>query len=106
MIIDIPRLVYFQKLLGDYGYIKDASRELGPSGLTSREAYVKAVKEFQRWGNIPQTGIIDTRTHNLMRKPRCGNKDIMDPDRMMTRRRRKRYVVAPSKWEKNDLTFR
>jgi len=54
-------------------------------------------------GNIPDTGVVDTRTLELLKRPRCGMKDEMHT---MYRRRRRRYVVAPTKWEKFDLTYR
>lgn len=61
-------------------------------------------------GNIPETGVIDYRTNELMSKPRCGVKDELDiePIYDLMRHRRKRYVTAPGdpKWEKNDLTYR
>ncbi|XP_053375435.1 matrix metalloproteinase-2-like [Mercenaria mercenaria] len=56
-------------------------------------------------GNIPETGVVDRRTLELIKKPRCGVKDDMGPE-SLTRHRRKRYVTAPSKWEKSGLTYR
>lgn len=93
------------KYLGKFGYLTDASQETGPAGLTSKEVYVSALKRLQRWGHIPETGVIDKRTADLMMKPRCGVRDDVEPS-FLNKRRRKRYVTANSKWEKSDLTFR
>lgn len=71
----------------------------------SKEDYVKALKNLQKWGHIPETGVVDRRTLELLEKPRCGVKDEDNNSRLHFRRK-KRYVTAPSKWEKKDLTFR
>ena len=91
----------FQIYLGDFGYLVDASAEAGPAGLTSKDTYITALKDLQKWGHIPVTGVIDRRTLELMAKPRCGVKDVK-----LRGHRRRRYILAPSKWNKKDLTFR
>lgn len=96
-------LFCFQKYLGSFGYLSDASRETGPAGLTSKDDYVKALRRLQRMGNIPDTGVVDTRTLELLKRPRCGNKDEMPS---LLQRRRRRYVRASTKWDKFDLTYR
>ncbi|WAR03602.1 MMP16-like protein [Mya arenaria] len=96
----------FLTYLGEFGYIHDASREAGPAGLTSKEAYTAAIKRLQRFAHLPETGVVDRRTLELMERPRCGNKDELDETQDSSRRRHKRYVTANSKWEKNDLTYR
>ena len=67
-------------------------------------------------GNIPQTGVPDRRTEELMTRPRCGNTDDFVPDAAIYRDpynqgnelrvRKKRYTVATSKWPRTNLTFR
>ena len=69
----------------------------------SQEALTEAIKQLQRMGNIPQTGVIDVKTKELMTKRRCGVKDDVVSDQG---RRSKRYVMAPSKWDKKTLTYR
>jgi len=85
-----------------FGYVPDYRIET--QNLMSQENFVKALKRLQAWGGLPQTGIIDYRTEQLMMKPRCGVKDRYHED--IGRRRRKRYILATSKWQKIDLTFR
>lgn len=96
------------KYLGQFGYLNDASQEVGPVGLTSKEVFVAAIKRLQRLAHLPQTGVIDRRTFELMNKPRCGVKDenVFDEPSRLTRHRRKRFITAPSKWEKSDITYR
>ncbi|KAK3609338.1 hypothetical protein CHS0354_024880 [Potamilus streckersoni] len=69
----------------------------------SRGNFTNAIKKLQRIGNIPETGVVDHRTIELMQRPRCGNKDFEDDTLGI---RKKRYITAPTKWEKKDLTFR
>ncbi|XP_052229005.1 matrix metalloproteinase-2-like [Dreissena polymorpha] len=101
-----------QGYLGKFGYLADASREVGPVGLTSKDAYVDAIKRLQRFGNITETGVVDRRTIELMNKPRCGVPDesTIPTSYSLTsgfyRTRHRRYVLSPTKWEKNDLTYR
>ncbi|CAF4949386.1 unnamed protein product, partial [Rotaria socialis] len=56
------------EFLHRFGYIKtnDSSLEIAPP----------AVKAFQRFIGLNQTGIIDELTWQKMREPRCGNKDL------------------------------
>lgn len=93
------------KYLGRFGYLTDASQETGPASLTSRETYVQALKRLQRMANIPETGEVDSKTYELLSKPRCGVKDEIGL-LTMKRSRRRRYIVASSKWEKNDITYK
>lgn len=63
----------------------------------------EAIKKLQRMGGITQTGVLDIRTRELMQKPRCGVKDPVGEEEGG---RKKRYVLAPSKWDHTDLTYR
>ncbi|KAK6191523.1 hypothetical protein SNE40_003188 [Patella caerulea] len=83
-----------------FGYLSGASRETG--NLMSMEDMSDQIKRLQRLGQIPQTGVIDRRTQELMQKPRCGNSD----NNITFGHRKKRYTLAPTKWEKKNLTFR
>ncbi|XP_071094306.1 matrix metalloproteinase-17-like [Haliotis cracherodii] len=88
--------------LAKFKYLSGPSQETG--NLMSQKDMTRAIKNFQRVGQIPETGIVDQRTIELMQKPRCGNSDenIFEA----VRRRRKRYLLAPTKWEKKNLTFK
>lgn len=109
------------KYLAQFGYLTGPSRETG--NLMSVDDLSKAVKSLQAMGGLPQTGVIDQRTQELMVRPRCGNVDstygvITGQGRMdlgqntrpigadRRRRRRKRYTEAPSMWKRTNLTFR
>ena len=61
-----------------------------------------AIKEMQRFAQLPVTGIIDNATLNLINSPRCGEADIPRPS---FENRNKRYVIY-RKWPKLDLTWR
>lgn len=91
------------KYLGTFGYISGPSTETG--NYIAKEDFKKALKHLQMMGGIPQTGEPDQRTLELMSKPRCGVRDEVD-SKTTSNRRGKRYVLAPSKWDKKDLTYR
>ena len=58
-----------------------------------------AIKNFQKFFHLPVTGELDKETLHVMRKPRCGN-----PDVIIGGNRDKRYLTTV-KWYKTNLTF-
>ncbi|GFR61640.1 matrix metalloproteinase [Elysia marginata] len=107
----------FEKYLAQFGYLKGPSRET--QNLSNQEDLTRAIKALQKAGNIPQTGVPDRRTEELMARPRCGNTDEFVPHGAMYRSpydytrargnephiRKKRYTLATSKWQRTNLTF-
>merc|ERR1711874_191636 len=94
-------LVYLMK----YGYVAPRN---GSSALLTEEGlnrYVKsAVRDFQAFAGINQTGQLDDLTIELMETPRCGVRDIIGHG--ATARRKKRYVLQGSRWQVKHLTYR
>ena len=71
------------------------------------EKYLRdSIKSMQRFGNIPQTGLLDKATIELMNRKRCGVPDIIAPDDSLVVHRSKRYIIQGSKWSKTNLTWR
>lgn len=91
----------FQKYLAEFGYISQRQVEQGAQSLMAVDIS-EAIKKLQRMGGITPTGVLDIRTQELMHKPRCGVKDPVEEEGS----RKKRYVLAPSKWDHKDLTYR
>merc|ERR1719283_527868 len=91
--------------LSKYGYIQQKN---GTGALVSEDKikeYVKsAVKDFQAFAGLNQTGELDPVTVELMGTPRCGVRDIIGPG--ATARRKKRYVLQGSRWQVKVLTYR
>lgn len=54
------------------------------------------LKQMQKFFSLPETGEIDKKTLEIMKKPRCGVPDVAN------------YNFFPSKpkWGKNELTYR
>lgn len=90
------------KYLKRYGYLKGANTEM-TQNLMSQEDLTDAIKRLQRMGNLSPTGIVGQRTIALMNRKRCG---VEDEDMGEYGRRRKRYVLSHSQWDKKDLTYR
>lgn len=59
-----------------------------------------AVRKFQKYAGLNQTGIIDDETLNMMRLPRCGHPDNL------SKARTKRFVLQGSKWSKSNISFK
>lgn len=99
---DTQALLYLSK----YGYIKERD---GTGALLSEEGIKeqvgKAVRDFQAFAGLNQTGILDPLTVELMGTPRCGVQDIIGHG-ATAKRRKKRYVLQGSRWRVNHLTYR
>merc|ERR1711971_450738 len=67
--------------LRKYGYLSDVAASPSPGGATSQphqafENLAEAVRLLQRFGGLPETGVVDGETEELMARPRCGVKDL------------------------------
>ena len=66
--------------LENYGYMDHQERRR-ESGESYGYGYVKeALLDFQAFGGINQTGVLDQETMKLMEKPRCGVRDRIRDD--------------------------
>nr|XP_036857367.1 72 kDa type IV collagenase-like [Manis javanica] len=54
------------------------------------------LKKMQKFFGLPQTGDLDQRTIETMRKPRCGNPDVANYN----------FFPRKPKWDKNQITYR
>ena len=99
--IDRSYMNYLKKL----GYLTTAkSQQSGQPYLMDQEILITAVKQFQTFGGVSETGIIDEDTMELMRTPRCGLPDVKVEDGA-ARTRMKRFALQGSRWKKEELTF-
>merc|ERR1719474_1452987 len=91
--------------LSKYGYIQPSN---GTQALVTedriKEYVTSAVKDFQAFAGLNQTGELDPVTVELMGTPRCGVRDIIGHG--ATAKRKKRYVLQGSRWQVNHLTYR
>ncbi|XP_067858449.1 matrix metallopeptidase-21 [Heptranchias perlo] len=66
---------------GTYG---SRQREQPQAERTKSNAYIKALKQFQKINGIPVTGELDKATKGVMNKPRCGVPDkVLSNDTLM-----------------------
>ena len=60
-----------------YGYINPGSREPQKSSpLISSSGLKTYIEEFQAFANLTVTGKLDAETVEMMKRPRCGVKDV------------------------------
>ncbi|KAK2162201.1 hypothetical protein LSH36_102g09070 [Paralvinella palmiformis] len=81
-------------MLKKYNYMGDGHPDLR---MMKDDMFTEALRDFQAFACINETGIIDKMTMDKLTSMRCGVPDIIDKGSIM-RRRRKRYSLAGSKW--------
>ena len=73
-----------------------------------------ALKLFQKYAKLNQTGLLDEPTLRVMKLPRCGHPDVFDDGRFLFNNslktpikfRSRRYALQGSKWPKSKLRFK
>ncbi|XP_013397458.1 matrix metalloproteinase-2 isoform X2 [Lingula anatina] len=88
-----------------YGYLPSSDMESGRAELRTAEELGTIIRDFQQFAGLNKTGYLDEATIAQMKAPRCGVQDIR-PGYRYSRRRRRRYILGPSKWKKRHLTYR
>ncbi|GIY18335.1 matrix metalloproteinase-24 [Caerostris extrusa] len=86
-----------ESFMKQYGYI--GSGPDNADALYTEEGFKMAVEQMQKFGGLPQTGVLDEATINLTRSPRCGVPDVI------SHHRSKRYILGPTAWRKRNLTY-
>ena len=76
------------------------------AALLSADGLQAAIKDFQAFAGLDQTGELDDETVELMNTPRCGVSDVVGHGATTKRRRRKRYALQGSRWRTKTLTYR
>ncbi|XP_077988703.1 stromelysin-1-like [Glandiceps talaboti] len=84
-----------------FGYLGNIDTKAGQ--LRTAEDLEEAVRMFQRFANLTETGEMDAKTMEMMNVPRCGVPDMVGTSN--DARRRKRFAAITA-WPKTDLTYR
>ena len=97
--------------LSKYGYIANNDGKASQVKEENIKDFIKsAVKDFQAFAGLNQTGELDPITVELMGTPRCGVRDRgleeEDEEKGGRSRRKKRYVLQGSRWQTKHLTYR
>ncbi|KAK0159507.1 hypothetical protein PV327_011022 [Microctonus hyperodae] len=101
-IIQTQRLSVTQNYLMNFGYLPQSDLETG--NLRTDDQLREAIRSLQNYGGIPETGEIDEATQKLMKSPRCGVADKIDP--RYKRSRHKRFTIHGQPWPYKNLTWR
>ena len=97
--------------LSKYGYIANNDGKASQVKEENIKDFIKlAVKDFQAFAGLNQTGELDPVTVELMGTPRCGVRDRGQEEGEEEERggnsRQKRYVLQGSRWQTKHLTYR
>ncbi|XP_017552906.1 matrix metalloproteinase-25 [Pygocentrus nattereri] len=92
-----------------YGYLPPLNSPVGR--LQMKEGIERAVREMQRFAGLKETGQLDSATLALMGTPRCSLPDILSPEDLLKKRRKrrnmrkKRYSLSGMSWDKTNITW-
>ncbi|RNA19960.1 matrix metallo ase-14-like [Brachionus plicatilis] len=102
---DVDPLWYLNR----FGYLdttsskKSANLIMVPSENSTNPIVTTAIKKFQKFAGLNQTGVIDEDTKKMMTTPRCGHPDKLGDDQ---KNRNRRYALQGSKWPKSNIQFK
>ena len=106
----------FGYLEGDHQEIKSVKsqrlmmfpyqKEAFPKHDFTKQKLESAIKKFQKYANLKETGLLDKQTLRMMKVPRCGHPDIVRNDSLSDAKRKRRYALQGSKWSKSRLSFK
>jgi len=100
--------IFAADYLHKYGYL---TRPSG-SQTSSLQSIDKAVREFQVFAGLRQTGTLSEETMEMMKKRRCGVRDIQEGEGSQNQTevirvlRKKRFALQGSRWKTRSLTYR
>ena len=111
--------------LSTFGYLDTGNSDDSESlVIVTEEAKTQALRQFQKYYGLQETGEVDELTSIAMNTPRCGVPDKDGPDeeiigmektkektekknrRRKSRRRGKRFIHSSTKWTDTRLSFR
>ena len=85
-----------------FGYLPQVNLEV--ANLQSEEIVKSALRNLQKFANIPETGLVDEATKILLQRKRCGLPDFNFEHNFS--RRKKRYTLQGQYWKHSNLTWR
>ncbi|CAO1426097.1 unnamed protein product [Diamesa hyperborea] len=85
-----------------FGYVDSTaySADLKAEALYKEDFIIDGIKSIQKYGALPETGILDDNTIKLLSAPRCGVKDVNS-----SKLRNKRFIIGSKSWQKRKLTY-
>lgn len=95
--------------LNKFGYLdtksskKSSNLMMLPTENSTNPIVSIAIKKFQKFAGLNQTGVIDEETKRMMKTPRCGHPDKLENDQ---NNRKRRYALQGSKWPKSNIRFK
>ncbi|XP_072165170.1 matrix metalloproteinase-18-like [Diadema setosum] len=96
-------LLVSQAFLRTYNYLRDDQLTNGTPSSLQIEA--DALRNFQKFYHINETGNLDEKTYEMMNLPRCGRPDV-EKDTTVSARKRRYTATKGYKWPNKDLKWR
>ena len=84
-----------------FGYYQAPDPRIGK--IANEDDLSMSIKRLQRFANIPETGVMDEQTTELVNTPRCGLPDFGPSDNA---RRKRRFTLQGSTWKHYNLSWR
>lgn len=82
-----------------FGYMNRSTD--GAGALRTEQSVREAIRDLQQFSGLPVTGRLDDATLKLLRTPRCGLPDVVNPIH-----RKKRFTIQGQRWIYTNLTWR
>ena len=94
-----------QKYMTSFGYLPKVSS--GKKLLLNEKGFERGLRQLQTFAGIPETGVVDDQTVEILKIPRCGLPDLPDGQQdYYPSPRRHRRSVQGSSWTKSVLTYK
>ena len=95
-----------QNYLTAFGYLPKASSSR-KSFLLDKSGFVSALRQLQKFAGLEETGVVDDKTLEILKVPRCSLPDIIEHQQdYYPKPRKKRYAVQGSRWRKKILSYK
>lgn len=95
--------VLAMRFMQKFGYLP--KEDINAASYFDTRSLEKDIIRVQKFGNIPQTGVIDNATLQLMETPRCGLPDVDPYEDQGEHIRRKRFILGGDGWKKRKITY-
>ncbi|XP_022102198.1 collagenase 3-like [Acanthaster planci] len=96
--------------MSKFGYLGDMDEDDWNTGSVSEKQIKKSIKMMQKFMGLHQTGELDEMTMMMMKKPRCGVRDVQPSEVLVEENSTNvgplSYQHFGQRWDQTEITFR